>query len=76
MDGLDDGWVWGGGMEGGVRTICYNIIIETGKLKTITGGGVVICIEVRGDGIGIDVNSTRYLIGTEHCVRSSVVPPF
>jgi len=52
------------------------MVIGTGILKIITGGGAVNYIEVCGDGIGIDVESTQRLIGKEHCVRSSVVPPF
>ena len=74
------GWIMVGcgvvGWEGGVGTICYNIVIGMGKLKTITSGGAVKYIEVCGDGIEINMESTPRLIGTEHCVRSSVVPPF
>ena len=74
------GWMMVGcgveGWEGGFGTICYSIFIGTGKVKTITGGGAVNCIEVRDDGIGINMESTQRFIGTEHCVGSSVVPPF
>ena len=63
-------------MGGEAVTFFYDIFIEKGKLKTITGGGVVNYIEECNDVIGINVESTRSLIATEHYVRSSVIPPF
>lgn len=42
-----------------------DITIGTTKMKPI--GGTVNYIEVFDDGIGIDIESTRCLIGTEHC---------
>ena len=64
------------GWDEGVETIYFDIVIGMGKSKTISGGGAVNCIEVCGDGIRIDMESTRRLICTEHCVGSSVLPPF